>query len=637
MSLGIWLLDESLALSAPTQYGDRPVYGAWQTRMYIEAQTVLPLPAWALRQRHLVATMNEAAQVYRQRYTRPDGSFVWRDEWPGMDGSDDGYESYGNWPLFYVLGGSAAIHEQSRFLWDAVTRQFTAYGQIHREFDGYYDWMHHGESSLFLYYLGLADPAREPDRARALRFARMYTGEDDRSRNWDPDLKQMRSPINGSRGPRFETSAMDWQTHREILHQYPVPYLDLAVPLRREPWGNGEFVSKADWNDDQIFNRILAAMNKRMMRGDVPLNLTATSLITHAYALTGDERYKSWTLDYLEKWAGLLERHGGICPDNIGPSGQVGECLAGKWWGGYYGWSWPHGFATIIEPLTIAAMNAVLLTGDLRYLDIPRRQIDAIWELGREEGGMWLVPHRHTDEGWVSFRPFDPKHLLQIWCLSHASQDLERIERLPEYPGRWQVLAPGSGKGDDLHSGPWLRYLQGKNPQYPDLILENQWLEALRRMDAIRTDTGDPEDWDIHHWQNVNPVRTEALLQTTCGGPQVIYHGGLLHTKLRYFDPSGGRPGLPPDVGALVETMDIGQVTLRLCNTSLLQERRLLVQGGAFGEHRLVRAETLGTESQGTQDIQGRALGVSLPPGRSLHLALHLDQYCFRPSYSQPL
>ena len=42
---------------------------------------------------------------------------------------------------------------------------------------------------------------------------------------------------------------------------------------------------------------------------------------------------------------------------------MVGETMDGKWWGGYYGWSWPHGFMNIIESLSIAAMNAELLTG----------------------------------------------------------------------------------------------------------------------------------------------------------------------------------------------------------------------------------------------------------------------------------
>ena len=214
--------------------------------------------------------MDEAALLYQRRYTRADGTFVWRDEWPGMDGSDDGYESYHNWPLFYALGGSERIHANSRWLWEAVTRQFAAYGQIYREFDAYYDWMHHGESSLYFYYFGLADPQREPDRARALRFARMYTGEDPQAPNWDPALKQMRSPINGSRGPRFATRAADWQTHRWVLNDYPLPYADLDVPTRREAWLRDEEVLKADWNDDAVFAVILQAMNDRMMQGDVP-------------------------------------------------------------------------------------------------------------------------------------------------------------------------------------------------------------------------------------------------------------------------------------------------------------------------------------------------------------------------------
>ncbi len=138
----------------------------------INASQRRPIPDWALRQRHLIDAMDEAAPLFQSRYTRADGTLIWRDEWPGMDGSDDGYESYHNWPLFYALGGSADIHERSRFLWDAVTRQFTAYGQIYQEYDAYYDWMHHGESSIYFYYFGLADPKRPVDRARALAIRR---------------------------------------------------------------------------------------------------------------------------------------------------------------------------------------------------------------------------------------------------------------------------------------------------------------------------------------------------------------------------------------------------------------------------------------------------------------------------------
>ena len=52
------------------------------------ATHIAPPPAWALAQRHLIAVMNEAAPVFQERYTRADGTFIWRQEWPGMDGSE---------------------------------------------------------------------------------------------------------------------------------------------------------------------------------------------------------------------------------------------------------------------------------------------------------------------------------------------------------------------------------------------------------------------------------------------------------------------------------------------------------------------------------------------------------------------
>ena len=55
----------------------------------IAASDILPLPEWALLQRQIFAVLNEAAIEFADRYTRPDGTLIWRDRWPGMDGSDD--------------------------------------------------------------------------------------------------------------------------------------------------------------------------------------------------------------------------------------------------------------------------------------------------------------------------------------------------------------------------------------------------------------------------------------------------------------------------------------------------------------------------------------------------------------------
>jgi hypothetical protein len=596
------------------------------TTPQITATRSTPPPAWALAQRHLIEAMNQAAPLFQERYTRADGSYIWRDAWPGMDGSDDGYESYHNWPLLYALGGSAELDKRSRFLWDAVTRQFSAYGQIWREFDAYYDWMHHGESSLLLYYFGLSDPTVALDRARALRFARMYTGDDPEAPNWDAQRRMMRSPITGSKGPRLENSWDDWSTHRAILADYPAPFEDI-------PGVGGPI---ADWNDDAVYAQILRLLNERQMRGDVPLNLTATSLVTHAFLYTGDQRLRGWVLDYLEAWAERIAANGGICPDNIGPSGQIGELIGGKWWGGYYGWRWPHGFMTIIQPLTVAAMNAVLLTGDMRYLDIPRGQIDRVLERGRVENGRLLVPNRHMDAGWSDFRPLSPEYPLQLWAMSHEQQDLARLERFPERTTDWRNVQPGRGKGDTIHIAPWHCYLRGELPGYPQQILDAQWREVARRMELIRTDDADPETVDVHHWQDRNPVHTEALLQLTCGGPQVIYHGGLLHTRLRYFDAQQRRPGVPPDVAALVDGLDAESVTVELVNASAFQARSLIVQAGAFGEHSFTEALELNQEGAVSVAVDGTHLRVALPPSHAIKLRLGMRRYVNQPGYGQP-
>jgi len=594
----------------------------------VPAETPTAPPPWALLERFLIDTMNEAAVEFVERYTRADGTLVWRDEWPGMDGSDDAYESFHNFPLFYALGGSEKVHDLSRKEWDAITRQFTAYGQIYREFDAYYDWMHHGESYIYIYYFGLADPTVKRDVDRALRFAGMYTGEDPEAPNYDPVLKLIRSPINGSRGPRHQMSAEDWVTHRPILAHYPAPYEDI-------PGVTGPI---ADWNDDAVFAEILKLMNRRMAQGDVPLNLTATSLVTHAYLYTGEEKYRRWVLDYVQAWRDRAAANGGLLPDNVGLSGKIGECMEGKWWGGYYGWRWPHGAMNILESALIAGMNATLLTGDLSWLDFPRSQLDGLWALGREEEGVWKVPHRHGDQGWYDYRPPDSRLYVQLWYLSQEEADLERLLRLWDR-NAWNRVVPGSGKGDQLHAEPWFAFLRGENPGYPEAILQSQYLEMCRRLDVLRHDDGDPREWDVHHWQEINPVRCEGLVQLTLGGPQIIYHGGLLHCRVRYFDPAQRRAGLPPNVAALVRQITPDHTVLQLINLHPLRERPVILQAGAFGEHQFtdVRVVAEGEGQAGEPiPVHSKWLQVHLAPGSGITLDLGLRRFANRPTYATP-
>lgn len=593
----------------------------------IEATERRSPPTWASLQRETLAALERAAPEFVARYTRADGTLIWRDRWPGMDGSDDPYEGFHHFPLCYLLGGSPDLLRAGREMWEAITWQWTEYGQIHREFDAYYDWMHHGEGYLALSYFALADPTGLRDRQRARRFADFYTGADPDAPNYDPERRLMRSPFNGSRGPRFEVTAEDWSTHRTVLDGYPPPFEDLP----------GVGPERCPWSDDTVYAAILQRMNARMTRGDVPLNLTASSLVAHAYLFTGEERYRAWVRDYLAAWAERAARNGGLIPDNVGPSGAIGELLDGKWWGGYYGWRWPHGLQTVIEPLAIAGTNAAMLDGDLAHLDLARAQLDRLLALGREEGGRQVVPHKHRDGGWTDYRPMNPAYAIACWSASLDEADRARVRRLrPE--GGWGAPATRVGKGLIGNSAQWFEFLDGRNPGYPEQILRANLDLIGAQIARLREEQGDPADWDIHHWQQRTPMAIEGLAQLTLGVSLGLYHGGMLHAAVRYYDGEARRPGLPPAVAALVGGLRADATDLTLVNLDQSAAREVIVQGGAFGEHRFDDATLLdpGGDAIATVPVGGKWLRVRLGPGGAAPLRLRVDRYRLAPSYETP-
>ena len=74
-----------------------------------------------MRQRQLIAVMDRAAHPFVEHSTRPDGTLIQRTVWTSMDGTDNGYEAFLSFPLFYLLGGGEHIHRIARKEWDAIT------------------------------------------------------------------------------------------------------------------------------------------------------------------------------------------------------------------------------------------------------------------------------------------------------------------------------------------------------------------------------------------------------------------------------------------------------------------------------------------------------------------------------------
>ena len=622
-------------------------------------------PSWAVWQRRLMEAMNASVEPYTEAYCEADGRLIWRHESAGSP--DDFYEAFFNWPLLHLIGGADDLRPRSHRHWRAVTRQLTAFGLVRDEYALREDQFHQAESDIFFYNLCLADPADEANAARACRFADLYTGHDPGVDNWDDDRKLIRCALNGSGGAALDFYGPDhsygWS---EGMSVYGLPYHD--VP--------GVEITE-DLKDQDKARAMGAAMARRMGRGDAVANLAVVSLVTNAWLLTGEDRYRAWVLDYAGRWAERARANGGLLPDNVGLSGEVGEHLDGKWHGALYGWTWPHGFYNVQQAALLAAGAALLMTGDAAWLELPRAQQDRIFEMGEirdlrrqqmslhhhwighwrgleRAGGhdTWVVPYRYGDAGWFDWQPLSPIYPAALWNLSMAPSDWRRIEDLRGREGYdWAGVFSFRNKEDAGHEQPWLRFLDGTNPGFPERMLSASYGEVARRLELIRGDGEHATHRDVHRWQHVNPVSTEALVQQTLGAPQSLYNGGLLHCRVRYRDRERGRPGLPADVAALVEELSAERTVLTLVNLSPFEERRLTVRAGAFGEHRFGRvtwdrllsdypgdsadyaAEPLAGGGD-SRDLDDTHLAVDLPPATRITLELETRRYINRPSAS---
>lgn len=605
------------------------------------------VPEWAHSQQELITNLTAAVEEFVARYVRDDGTLIWRDSWPGMDGSDDPYEGFQYFPLFYALTGNQRIYELGRKIWDGITWQWTEYGQIHREFDGYYDWMHHGEANLYHYFFGLTKPNSLQDRTRAVRFAKMYNGEDSDAQNYDSALGMIRAPMSGSRGPRFETTHEDWITHRGVLDSYHAPFEDMTT----SPFELGT----CNWSNDEVYEEVVRLMNERMTKGDVPLNMNASGQMTHAFMYTADSSFTTWVVDYLNRWRQRAIDNGGIIPDNVGLTGIVGEYLEGKWWGGHYGWRWPHGLITIIEPIVNIVSNAVLMTGDDSYFALAREQIDTNFSMGKEIDGVWHTPNKHFDSGWTDFRPANPYHAIHLWFRSLSDDDQERVERCRGALD-WQKVSvaekPFSVKHYNTNTIPWYEFITGNLPDYPDQVLSANKRLLDQQLARLRSDHGNPRVWDtveqindfpdslsmqvdgyaIHAWQEFNPLYFESLVQLQWGAPMHISHGGFQFASVRYFNPETKSPGLPMGVSALVSHVDQTGMSLTLANVGS-ELTHVILQAGAFGEHTFVSA----FQNQGQEiSVDGPWCEIEVPGESSVSLDLKISRHSRVPSYATP-
>jgi hypothetical protein len=623
---------------------------------------VLQPPDWATAQRQLFDLLDQAWRRFAKDFTGADGRLTYHGTLTSRDGVDDFYETFFNWPQLYLLGGADDLLAASEQHWEGVTRQLTELGMLHDEYERGYDWFHQGESLLLFYFLCMAAPDRWAKRA--LRFAELYV--DPAHGNYDPEFRIIRGPHNGSDPRReglFDGAAYPWLPAEARTYGFPLEWVlqPGAEPpeLDRDP-------------------RLGDEMRRRMGTGDTAVNLAVSGLVLNALMLSGDRRYRDWITEYVGAWCQRAAANRRILPDNVGPDGTVGGLLDGRWYGGHYGWSWPHGWYSVGQAATVAALAASAATGDQSYLDLVRPVLDEIISQGKVMAfteadsslhTKWTVqlgddvhtptlhvPFRHADRGWFDYNPMLMSVPTALWHHSAAPADRERIEQLRAGSGYdWRTVRAFRSKEEAGHEEPWFTFLAGDNPEYPATILAAAQAQVRHRLTRMELHRGeDVAEADIHLWQQSNPVVTEALVQLTWGGPQVIYNGGLQQARVRYYDADRRRPGLPPSVAALVSSIDPEETVIDLVNLDPAASRTVIVQAGAFAEHTI---RTVGHDvcqdpswvgglydyghgqpalTSASVRVDAPWLCVELPRSTCIRMTLQLALHTRPPSYRSP-
>ncbi len=617
----------------------------------VSATEVASPPAWALLERELMAMMEEATGPMVARHAERGGAVMYADD------VDDLYERFYNWGLFYAMGGGESVFDLALQAWNATTRFFDegVVSRVHERFhpqivNEYYslshpgdaEWHHKGEGNMAFYDFGVADPTISENVRRARRFAAWYIGEDPEAPNYDPQHKILRSPAQTGQGPWHRATTE--QAHQYLLggkgldsiSWYGVRASLYPIVKELEPdW----------WKDPERKKEIVGLFEKVVLNSDSSNNLDATAMVTNAYLYTGDERYKRWVLEYVEAWMERTKLNGGIIPDNVGPTGKIGENRNGQWWGGLYGWNHYQGFNIMFHGLVTAVECALLLSGDFGYLDLLRSQIEMLLDNSiTKDNGQVLVPLRYGPNGWDDHqyvRILEPAHLYHA---SMSMDDHELLVRIREgdVERDWNQIEDTGEKNVQKQDGHQntarFNYYDGKNPGWPEQILQSDYRMALATYEKIRTDTRDAQAIVAENAHPDSPVFTKALTQVTMGAPQSVYNGGLLRATVRYFDEDRARPGLPPDVAALVDRLGPDVVGVKLVNLNPHETRRLIVQAGAFGEHQFteVRHPEAGHDSPKVVTVDAKHFGVELPPSTAIRVEAGMRRFANDPSYAFP-
>ena len=577
------------------------------TTVRFEFNTPVSPPTWALLERQLLDANATACDEFFHKYFDERGFLLCVERWGGDDGPDDAIENCLHWPILHALGADQNVLTMYKKAWEGHLRQYTLAkttdvpmardGMYYREFPVSFDWLHNAEGLVVFALQGLSDPEDAALARRTKRFAGFYMNEDPQAPNFDAEHLVIRSMFNGSRGPLMrKATGLDWAGD-------PIEIKD------RFELGHGERSYAEMVAHFKDYNDIV---------GDHPQNMLASALPLNAYMLTGDARYKKWVLDYIDAWRKRMIENDYIVPTKIGLDGKIGG-PDGKWYGGVYGWAF-----SIEVPQTgelahrnthnlglNGFMNAYLLTGDDKFLDPWRRQIDKVNSNGKLIDGSMQYPTMFGDDGWYNFTK------------SPYSIGVEEIAYL--------TMQDADLKKAGIKNG-----AIAIAPSAAESSLRSDLAEVRRTVLAMRADKTTPDTRLADDPMKFNPASVSSLVRCMLGGLPTNKQGLVQHARLRYFDPVQRRAGIPADCAALVEDLTAKSTTVQFVNTNQLESRTMTIQAGGYGEHSFSGMTILDAEKPTSETLTGRSITITLGPGCGTRLKLDMVRYSNEPTIRFP-
>lgn len=615
--------------------------------------------------------------------------------WGAGDGPDDIINRTKDWPLAYILGGPESLVDSFEKVWEGHLEQYTngkvpeveaaRNGIFRNDFITQFDWEHTSEELASFYLYALARPNDPTNRVRAQRMAGLYLNEDPAALNYDPEAKIIRSLFNGSLGPRLTPVApVDWEGLNPSLRFWSVAGTSVRGdhPLNMSA-AMLPFTAFLLTQDEKYRDWVLEYIGAWRDRteengGNIPSNIGLDGTI-------GGEWGGKWYCG-VWGWTGEGERNYVFRGppegfdvalllsgdpsytqamrhqiDNLFEASKVvdGRLLIphlydDEGWGGYgemsrgtlhvqrgNGSGTQGNFVNILVDLYMTSLRAddmeriPLLPGDV---SAQRPGVDT------QPGTDWIDYIRGNDADFP------------MSALEAALAEM-RANAVP--PGDAGAAPRGGGNAGAAAASGWLG-VEGQ--AYPSSVS----IASLDRLPPMRQGLGGCVPNTGRRLTTTSPAQVSAaaageggavrrgggasgaagiggdgsipiapLVQLTMGGPDPggESHGPLpLNVQVRHFDPEGRRPGLPDDVGALVEHFDAGSVTLTLVNANPLRARSVAVQMGAYGEHTATEVTVDGRSTV----VDGPWFNVRLAPGSGQTLRIGVRRYDNMPTAAFP-